>query len=177
MGDELVARVLRAATHAPSAENRQPWAFVVVREPARRGALGELMKRAWEDGGREYASRHLPARFLAEVDRGARGGVAGAPVMVVVCADAERCHPSALPASVFPAVQNLLLAASALGLGSVLTTLALQHAEDVAALLQLPPHVRPMAVVPLGWPARVPGPPARRELGEIAHREIYGAAW
>jgi nitroreductase len=175
--DEVVARLLAAATHAPSAENRQPWLWVVVRHPDRRAAIGDLMRRAWEAGGRAWSEGRLPDSLLAEVDRGATGGLASAPVMVVVAGDTERSHPNALAASIFPAVQNLLLAAAAEGLGSVLTTLALRHADELSALLGLPAHLVPMAVVPLGHPARPAGTPRRRPLSEVARREDYATPW
>jgi nitroreductase len=175
--DELVAQLLWAATRAPSAENRQPWAFVVVRDDATRAALADLTRRAWEEGGREHSVGRLSDHLLAEVEHGARDGLAGAPVMVVVCGDANRGHAASMPASVFPAIQNLLLAATSEGLGSVLTTLALVHAGEVATLLELPDGVRPMAVIPLGWPVTPPRQGRRRPLAEVAHRDRYGRGW
>jgi len=175
--DELIERVLRAATHAPSAENRQPWVFVVVGDPQLRAGIGELSRRAWEAGGRAHSETRLSPALLAEVDRGARGGLAGAPVQVVVGADTRLGHPAALGASIFPAVQNLLLAAGALGLGSAVTTLPLVAGEELAALVGLPAEVVPMAVVPLGWPARPLGPPRRAPLRDKAHRDRFGSPW
>jgi nitroreductase len=175
--DEVVERLLWAATRAPSAENRQPWVFVVVRDTETRGALADLTRRAWEEGGRAYSVGRLPENLLAEVEHGARDGLAGAPVMVVVCGDAERGHAASLPASVFPATQNLLLAATAEGLGAVLTTLALVHAAEVATLLDLPDPVRPMALVPLGWPAVELREGRRRPVSEVAYRDRFGRGW
>ena len=100
-----------------------------------------------------------------------------APVIVVVCGDTSLGLEATLPASVYPAVQNLLLAAGALGLGSAMTTLATLFADDLRQLLDLPPTVRPMAVVPLGWPARSLGAPRRLPLSERVHRDRYGLAW
>jgi len=175
--DEMVERVLEAATQAPSAENRQPWVFVVVRDDENRALLGELTKRVWEGGGRRHSESRLPAGLLADVDHGARGGVAAAPVVVVVCADTEAVSPAVLEASIFPAVQNLLLAAGALGLGSALTTLPLAFATELVDALELPDGVRPMAVVPIGLPARPLGKPKRRPVSEVTHRERFGAGW
>lgn len=175
--DDLVGRVLEAGTFAPSAENRQPWAFVVVRDAGRRKVIGELTRRAWEGGGRSYSATRLAERLMADVDGGAMGGVAGAPVLVAVCGDSRLGNARVLEASVFPAVQNMLLAATALGLGSALTTLPLAFGDELSALLELPPEVRPLAVVPLGWPARPLGPPRRAPVAEKAHREVYGAGW
>ncbi len=175
--DDLVAEVLTAATHAPSAENAQPWVFLVLRDPERRAMVGDLARRAWEEGAKRYAEARLEPGLLADVDRGATGGVAAAPVLVLVCGDGRRAHPDALAASVFPAVQNLLLAAAGAGLGSALTTLPVVRGGDLPGLFALPPEVVPMAVVPLGWPSRPLGPPRRRPLAEVAHRERYGAGW
>jgi nitroreductase len=177
--EELVARVLRAATMAPSAENRQPWVFVVVREAATRAEIGRLTRLAWEGGGRAHSEDRLAPGLLADVDRGAMGGVSAAPVLVVVGADTDRCLPATVGSSVFPAVQNLLLAATALGLGSALTTLGTLLADDLRQLLSLPVAVVPVAVIPLGWPAAPLGPPRREALATKVHDEQYGrvAPW
>jgi len=175
--DDTVGRVLDAATFAPSAENRQPWVFVVVRDAARRSAIGALTRRAWEGGGRAHSENRLSPTLLAEVDTGAQGGVAGAPVLVVVCGDTRLGDRRVLEASVFPAIQNLLLAATALGLGSSLTTLPLVFGDELAEIVELPPEVLPMAVIPLGWPARPQSPPRRLPISQKAHRETYGTPW
>ena len=177
--DALVARVLRAATMAPSAENRQPWVFVVVRSESTRADIGRLNRLVWEGGGRAHSEDRLAPPLLADVDRGAMGGISEAPVLVVVGADTARCLPSTIGSSVFPAVQNLLLAATAVGLGSALTTLSTVLADDLRALLSLPDTVVPVAVVPLGWPAAPLGRPRREPLASKVHDERYGrpAPW
>jgi len=175
--DALLTEVLEAATFAPSAENRQPWVFVVVRDADDRCFIGELMARAWQAGAKSYSERRLAPGLLAEVDRGATGGLSAAPILVVVCGDTGRVHPASLASSVFPAVQNLLLAATAVGLGSALTTLAVAFAPDLGARLGLAEHVEPLAVVPVGWPARPLGPPRREPLSTKAHDGRYGRPW
>ena len=177
VGDEVIGKLLQAATHAPSAENRQPWVFVVVRRDVLRDAIGTIYLRAWDSGAREHSTRRLDARLLTEVDEGARGGVASAPVLVVVCGDTEKSHPQALASSIFPAVQNLLLSAGAVGLGSALTTLAVIDRDGISKLLALPGHIVPMAIVPLGWPSRTLGPPRREPVEEKTHREVFGSPW
>jgi nitroreductase len=172
--DETVARVLTAATHAPSAENSQPYVFVVVRDPEARATIGELTARLWSGGARAYEEQRLSPAFLADVDRGATGGIAAAPVLVVVCGDTRLIVEAALPSSVFPAVQNLLLAAHALGLGSTLTTLPVVAGEELSTLLELPPEVVPLAVVPLGRLPKALGPPRRRPISERTHLDRYG---
>jgi len=174
--DDVVERVLEAATHAPSAENTQPWVFVVVRDPELRARIGAITAEAWTGAGRAFSQPRLTPGLFADVDRGATGGVSEAPVLVVVAGDTTRCVEAALDASVFPAIQNLLLAANAAGLGSALTTLP-TFAGDLSPLLDLPDHIRPIAVVPLGHAARPLGPPRRAPVAEKAHRERYGAPW
>jgi len=175
--EDVVEALLEAATFAPSAENSQPWVFVVVRDGGRRAAISELTRRAWEGGGRQYSLSRLGEGLLADVDRGVAGGFAAAPVMVVVCGDTRLANRRVLEASVFPAVQNLLLAATALGLGSALTTLPLTFATELAELLGLPEEVRPLSAIPIGYPARPLGPPRRQPVSSKAHRERYGAGW
>ena len=173
--DEDLATMLRAATHAPSAENRQPWVFVVVRDPAVRSAVAEVTRRAWEAGGRTHAQRTLPADFFAAVDEFVGGGYGGAPVLVVVAGDGrEGVSGSVLASSVFPAVQNLLLAAAALGYGSSMTTLAAQVPDALAEAVGLPEGIRPLVVVPVGRPAVPLGRPRRRPVGEVAHLDRFG---
>jgi len=176
--DETVGRLLDAATHAPSAENRQPWVFLVVRDAATRARLHDLSEHAWEQGGRAYSTGRLSSQLLADVEHGiAGGGYRAAPIVVVVAADTTRAHPATIPASIFPAVQNLLLAAHATGLGSALTTLTTGFASELTDLLGLPDHVVAQAVVPLGYPSKALGPPRREPFAEHTHRDRFGTDW
>ena len=177
VSDDTIGRVLDAAVHAPSAENRQPWEFVVVRDTGTRMRIGDLMRQAWEQGGRAFSEGRLPDSMLRDVDRGATGGVASAPVLIVVCADTERGLEQTVPSSIYPAVQNLLLAATALGLGSALTTIVTSYRDELQALLSLPKPVWPVALVPLGHTERPLGPPRRRPFREHTHRDRYGFRW
>jgi nitroreductase len=172
--DETVARILRAATHAPSAENSQPFVFIVVRDPEARNTIGDVTARLWSGGARAYEETRLSPAFLADVHRGAMGGIAGAPVLIVVCGDTRLTLEAALPSSIFPAVQNLLLAAHALGLGSTLTTLPVVGGSELSTLLDLPPEVVPLAVVPLGRLPKALGPPRRQPISEKTHLNRYG---
>jgi nitroreductase len=95
-------------------------------------------------------------------------------VLVVVCGDTRLTFAETMGASVLPAVQNLLLAAHALGLGSTLTTLPVLGGDELSSLLDLPPEVVPVAVVPLGHLPAPLGPPRRRPLAEKAHLDRYG---
>jgi nitroreductase len=175
--DELIARVLDAAVHAPSAENRQPWSFVVVRDREVRSAIATLTAATWEGGAREYSRPNVTPGLLADVDRWATGGLASAPVHVVVCGDTSLAPEMLLASSIYPAVQNLLLAALAVGLGSLMSTLSIVSGPAFRELLDLPDHVVPMALVPLGFPARELGPPRRVGFAERTHRDRWGRPW
>ena len=178
VSDEDLGRLLDAATHAPSAENRQPWVFVVVRDEAARAQIHDLTAQAWDSGGRAFAATRLEPGLLADVEHGiAGGGYRAAPVLVVVATDLQRTHPATVPASIFPAVQNLCLAAQALGLGSALTTLTTTRSRELAAIVGLPETVTAQAVVPLGSPARPLGAPRREPFAEHTYRDRYGTAW
>lgn len=177
VSDALIGRVLEAATYAPSAENRQPWEFVVVRDPVRRSQIGDLMQRAWEQHGRAHSEARLSPGLFADVDRGATGTISAAPVLIVVGADTARCLPATVPSSIFPALQNLLLAAGAVGLGSALTTIATAFADELRGVVGLPESVVPVAVVPIGVPAKPLGPSRREPFTEHTHRDTYGTPW
>ena len=110
--EALLERLLDAAIRAPSAENRQPWVFVVVRDPAQRDRIATLVREFWETVARDLARPHLSDWLYADVDRWATSGLAQAPVIVVVCGDTALCMEAALPSSIFPANESLLKATS-----------------------------------------------------------------
>jgi nitroreductase len=175
--DALVTKILTAATHAPSAENSQPFVFIVVREAGLRAAIGAITARIWEGGAKDLEAERLSPAMWREVDEGATGGVAGAPVLIVICGDTRLTFAAAMDASIFPAVQNLLLAAHALGLGSTLTTLPVLGGGELAELLSLPSEVVPVAVVPIGHLSKPLGPPRRLPVSQKAHLDRYGTPY
>jgi nitroreductase len=175
--DDDLERILSTATFAPSAENKQPWEFIVVRDANARATIGDLMRTAWETRGRAFSSDRLSPGLLADVDAGATGGIAAASIHIVVCADTDRALEATIPSSIFPAVQNLLLAATALRLGSALTTIAVGYRAELQELLALPDHVVPIAIVPIGHPARPLAAPRRESFAVHSHRDRYGAPW
>lgn len=175
--DDAVARILEAAVRAPSAENTQPWHFVVVRDRARREAISAVIASVWDSGGREYSRPRLDAGLFGDVDRALSVGFADAPLMIVVCGDTDRGAPGVLASSVYPAVQNILLAATALGLGSVLTTIANIDPAPLRAAVDLPDTLVPLAVIPVGHGARPLGPSRRDPFADRTSRDSYGRPW
>jgi nitroreductase len=176
--DSDIERILTAATHAPSAENTQPWVFVVVRNAEERAAISDLARTLWSGGARTYAEAHVGEAMLTSIDESVADGFGSAPVLVVVGADLDSgVHKSMLGSSVFPAIQNTLLAAAALGYGSALTTMTTVVADELRAVIDLPERVQPLAVVPIGLPAKTLGPPRREPITTKTYRDRYGTPW
>jgi nitroreductase len=178
--DADLERMLEAAVHAPSAENTQPWSFVVVRNDQTRAQLADWWTETWNAGGGDFVRQSLDDKVLvADLEYGFnRGGFAAAPVVVVVCADTERVPEIYAPSSIYPAVQNLLLAAADLGYASCLTTgLTTFGVDRVREKLQLPDTLLPMAAVYLGRPARKLAAPRRHPAASVTYREQFGNPW
>ena len=182
--DDVLARVLDAARYAPTGGNRQGVRLLAVRDAGKRRALRDLYVPLWEQyvaraGARPGAP--LP-KLVQAADHMARH-LDQVPVLLVVCAQlgdllATDRHLERLSVvgggSIYPAVQNVLLAARAEGLGTALTTLLCAVEPQVKALLAIPDDVLTAALVPLGYPAHgFPKKLARRPLGEIC----FGDAW
>lgn len=182
--DDVLRRVLDATRWAPTGGNRQGVRFIAVRDAAKRRALRDLYLPLWEQyAGRAAARPGAPVpKLLANADHMARH-LDEVPVLVVVCAHladlmATDRHLDRLTivggASVYPSVQNLLLAARAEGLGTALTTLLCAVEPQVKALLAIPDGVATAALVPMGYPAKpFPKRLARKPLEE----SVYGDGW
>jgi nitroreductase len=180
VSDSDVEQMLQAAVHAPSAENSQPWAFVVVRDETTRAELARWWTESWQAGGSEYARQHVNGDALyADLEYAVTpGGFAAAPVIIVVCADLERVAEIFAASSIFPAVQNLLLAANDLGYGSCLTTgLTAFGVDQIRQRLQLPDSLSPLAAVYIGQAATKLGSPRRRPATSVTYRERFGTPW
>jgi nitroreductase len=182
--DELIDKLLDAAIRAPSGGDRQPWAFVVIREAATKRKVGEWYLDAWnrtygaipqetrtqfpDAFGRVYRSAEHLALHMAEV-----------PVMILVCArdappaSAGEAAIASHYGSIFPAVQNLLLAARGLGLGAALTTLHKLHEAEVKELLGMPAKAETVALIPVGYPRGKYGPNRRRPVADVVHRDRW----
>src|SRR5262245_14745604 len=185
VSDDVLRRVLDGTRWAPTGGNRQGVRFVVVRDRAKRERLRELYLPLWEQYvARATARPGAPVpRLLANADDFAHH-LAEIPVLVVVCAQladlmATDRHLDRLSivggASVYPAVQNLLLSARAEGLGTALTTLLCALEPQVTELLGIPDGVATAATVALGYPARpFPKRLARRPLADTCFLDAYG---
>ena len=186
--DETLARVLSAARWAPTGGNRQPVNLVVTKNHEKKLELQKLYLPLWNeytvgirDGSVKVGTKDK--RIVDNADYFANN-LANIPVLVTVCARLEDVHPTDVNlerlsivggASVYPAVQNILLAARQNGLGSALTTLLCAEESRVKELLQIPEHVSTAAMLALGWPEQeFPSKLTRKPLSEIAWLESFG---
>jgi nitroreductase len=202
--DELITQILDAAIRAPSAGNSQNWVFVVVRDVEQRRKLGLIYRKASDIAEAVYAARGRPAHLTdQQFTRMLRGGaylwdhLGEAPVLLIPCQRRPVVPPrEALPAeiaahyenelayadrirgaSIYPAVQNILLACRGLGLGTVITTNHIRCEGEVKSVLGIPVDVDTFALMPIGWPLDKFGPLTRRPLSEIVHADRWGAGW
>jgi nitroreductase len=182
--DALVLHLIELALRAPTGSNAQNWEFIVVKDPAVKAKLARLNHAAWRlygGIGRRRAARagdQAGLRIIKAVQWQA-DHFADIPVLVVACLRAfipPWPHVAAASSygSIFPSVQNLLLAARAAGLGAALITLPLWSKWLAQRALGLPWAITPCAVVPLGWPIGKYGPTTRRPVGEVVSLDRYG---
>ncbi len=182
--DALVLHLIELALRAPTGSNAQNWEFVVVKDGAVKARLGGLNRRAWNVYGaigRRMATRagdQAMLRIIDAVDWQANH-FEEIPVLVVACLKGfvppwPPVAAASMYGSIFPSVQNLLLAARAAGLGAALITLPLWSRFLARRALGLPWNVAPCAVVPLGWPIGRYGPTHRRPVGEVVSLDRYG---
>ena len=181
--DELIRKILEAGACAANGGNTQRWRFLVVKDPKVKQAVQTWYKRAFDEVvGPRYAKSAPPPGVTAE--RYARQHSAveyltdhfhEAPVWIVACIDEGTAKPTRWSgASIYPAVQNMLLAARALGLGSTLTTRHLLYEKEAEAALGLPEGVHSYAILPIGYPMGRFGPVGRGKLSDIVYQDAWG---
>jgi nitroreductase len=180
--DALILQLVELALKAPTGSNAQNWEFVVVKDRAVKERLGRLNRQAWRlyGGIGRRIARNDPATLrMMDAVAWQADHFAEIPVIVIACLRGFRASFPAIAASsyygsIYPSVQNLLLAARAAGLGAALITLPLWSTFRARRALGLPWMVTPCAVVPLGWPRGRYGPTTRRPVGEVVHLDRYG---
>ncbi len=186
--DELIIKILEAGTRAPNAANSQTWHFVVIKDVAIKKAVQVWYKKAFDEivapryasspppkgsTAEKYHRQHLAVEYLTEHFH-------EAPVWIVACIKHD--NPLIPPnrtagASIYPAVQNMLLAARALGLGANLTTRHLFFEDEAERALELPEGVHSYAIIPIGYPIGNFGPVGRGELRDFVSLDRVGQPW
>jgi len=193
--DDVLERVLQAACWAPTGGNQQPWRVVVVTDPEIKQGLKDIYAPEWATyvGGFMKRLEGLPSEQLAPWERVAAAGdhladhLHEAPAILMFCADpkmmaitdAKLDRVSVVGGgSIYPAVQNAMLACVAEGLGCTLTTLHCLREDDVKALLGIPDGWATAALVPIGYPVgKGHGPITRQPPSALAYRDTFGTAW
>jgi nitroreductase len=179
---EAIDKIIEAATKAPNGGNKQPWEFIVITERELIAKVGQIYRDVWlgtfgatppPDEPPVYRAARYLAHHMPEV-----------PAMILACVDHTRGSAPYAPgepivrgryaSSIWPAVQNLFLAARALGLGTRLTTAHLRREEEIKALLGIPDYVETVALIPLGYPQGRFGPTSRRPAKEVTSYNRYG---
>lgn len=179
--DELIAKILQAGTCAPNGGNIQKWRFLVIKDRKIKEAVQVWYKKAFDEwiGPRyvnsepppgvdkaKYLRQHAAVEYLTD-------HFADAPVWIVACVvDAKPDRSTG--SHIYPAVQNMLLTARALGLGCTLTTRHLFYEKETEAALGLPEGVHSYAILPIGYPIGKFGPVKRGPLKDIVFQDRWG---
>jgi nitroreductase len=202
--EAVLTEILDAAIRAPSAGNAQNWVFLIVRDAEQRRKLGVLYRKASDIASAMYAARGRPPHLTEEQFRRLMSSgsflwdhLADAPVILVPCQTQPKIPPpEALPpdvrarhldeqryverirgASIYPAVQNVILACRAFGLGTTITTNHIRCEEEVKAVLEVPDDVQTFALMPIGYPLDSFGPVVRRPVAEVVYTDRWARRW
>lgn len=176
----LIRKVCEAGTFAPSGGNRQPWIFVAVTEPERRGFVAERYREAFHQYiGPAFEQAERDPDFPDATRRNMKAALHladhlhEAPVHLFVAGWTRRGEPQLQ--ALFPAIQNILLACRGVGLGVSLTTIHRTFGEEIDAYLGLDPKTPSCALLPIGWPIGRFGRPPRESIDSKLHFERYEA--
>ena len=187
--DDLIWKMIDAAIRAPSGSNLQPWVWLVVRDQAKREAVARAVRERLEAEGRlqemrrnaeqlETASRRLSVRRAVELFE----NLAAAPVLIIPCligvtSPVSEARSLFAGSSIYGAVQNLMLAARALAVGSVLTTPNIYVEEMLVKEFHLPENAIPACIIPVGFPdGQRFGPTTRKPAETVTYWDDWGAA-
>jgi nitroreductase len=182
---DIIMRIIEAATMAPSNSNRQPWIFVVVTEAETRQFAGQHYKQAWETHYLTAEKRQFletqPDTPEAKNLRSAiylANHIGEAPVLIFACVKRytdKRRAGRPMVGSIYPAIQNLCLAARAYGLGTAITGLHKHFEHEINQRLSVPSSYENEILIPLGYPKGKWDRPARRPAPEVTFFENWGS--
>jgi nitroreductase len=192
--DAVVLKCIEVALRAPTGNDGQNWEFIVVKDRRIKEKLAKRYRQAWKVQSGLVIRRALATdESMAKIARAVVWQIdhfTEIPVLVVAClrlgardgrlpfVRMPHAAESAYWGSIYPSVQNLLLAARAMGLGASLITLPLWSRTSGRRIFGLPASVNPCCIVTLGWPRGRYGPTTRKPVEEVAHLDAYGnRAW
>ena len=188
--DDVIYKILDAGVQAPSGTNTQNWRFLVVKDLEIKKRVAAVYQKGWAQVEHMYDSRPGPehmedGKFRRLISAAAylAQNLAEVPVLLIACLQ-ERAMPPEIAAklarlsgsSIYPAVQNMLLACRALGVGATLTTVASIHEDELKAVLNLPEDISTYALLPLGYPMGRFGPVNRLPVEEVTCVDQWGTA-
>jgi nitroreductase len=174
VSDDLIDKLIWAATRAPSPGNSQGWDFLVVTDADKKAAIGDAIVAAMSPrlGVPDNADR--TTRLMMAGAKNLANTIGTAPVLVLVCGGVV--YPPGQPresftwSAIYPAAQDIILAARALGLGSTFTTFHGVAEPVIRETLGVPDHIRIGCLIPIGWPDREFGPVKRHDIDKFIHR-------
>jgi nitroreductase len=180
--DGLLLACIDLALKAPTGGNSQGWEWILVRDPEVKAKLARLYRQSWSiygGLGRRLRGGHEKTRRIIDAVQWQVDHFEEVPVLVIPCLRGLRLTfppviGSSYYGSIYPAIQNFLLACRALGLGAALTTLPLWSSTLSRRALGLPFNVQPVAVIPVGWPRGRYGPTSRKPVERVVHYERWG---
>ncbi len=181
--DELIHRILQAGQWAANGGANQRWRFLVIKDRSIKERVQVWYQKAFDEvvgpryRGSEPPPGSSPGRYRRQHDavEYLTEHYHEAPVWIVACQDdGEETPTRSAGASIYPAVQNMLLAARALGLGATLTSRHLRHEKEVEEILGLPPGVHSYAILPIGYPMGNFGPVRRGPLADVVYQDRWG---
>lgn len=182
--DELIRKIIEAGLCAPSGGDVQHWRFIVVKDPEIKKQIQMRYKRALDQLLPRYQAAPPPGKTEGQKQRMLNAVVHltehfhEAPVLIVCCLVNDMAKAIGLAkmsgASIYPAVQNMLLAARGLGLGSTLTTRHLLLEKEIDEVLGLPDNAETFAILPIGYPTGTFGPVSRQPLTAVTFQDRWG---
>jgi len=180
--DELIRKILLAGQAAASGGNTQRWRFLVLKDPEIKKKVQVYYKKAFDEVvGPRYASSPPPPGSDAARYKRQHAAVEyltdhyhEAPVWIVACLEDGANPTRSAGSSIYPAVQNMLLAARALGLGSTLTTRHISYEKEVDAAMGIPQGFHSYAILPIGYPMGRFGPVGRGPLADVVYLDGWG---
>ena len=178
----VLFQIMDAAIRAPTGQNAQDWRFLIVTDRDVKARMQQWAREGWERYQPKFAQDPAGMDDLPRAQRLALKSVehltchlGEAPALVLVCG--LRGRHSTPGGSAFPAAQNLLLAARALGLGGSIFNLPLSHAPELTELLEIPETNVLYCLIPLGYPSDKIGPVARKPVKKVVYWEKFGREW
>lgn len=182
--EDLLIRLVDAGNQAPSGSNMQGARWVVVRDANQKMELAKLNKASVEvyagiTSSRQSSLPHQPAEKRARMLNAVlwqADHMHEIPALIIACYEFEQPVNNAAGAagSIWPGIQNVLLAARALGLGAAPTTLGLNPRERVKEILNLPDTVEPVCLIPVGYPLGNFGPVTRLPVEQTMYWDRWG---